>query len=98
MKRIRGSQGFFLRIRAMTVSYTHLDVYKRQGDAPTGYTCAVAVILWFTVLFANFAEAIAEGRGKALSLIHILFRSNKRIINICNMLPKVFVIQQIVFG
>ena len=35
------------------------------GDAPTGYTCAVAVILWFTVLFANFAEAIAEGRGKA---------------------------------
>ena len=35
------------------------------GDAPTGYTCAIAVILWFTVLFANFAEAIAEGRGKA---------------------------------
>ena len=35
------------------------------GDAPTGYTGAIAVILWFTVLFANFAEAIAEGRGKA---------------------------------
>lgn len=35
------------------------------GDADTGYTCAIAVILWFTVLFANFAEAIAEGRGKA---------------------------------
>lgn len=34
-------------------------------DAPTGYTLAIAVILWFTVLFANFAEAIAEGRGKA---------------------------------
>lgn len=34
-------------------------------DAPTGYTLAIALILWFTVLFANFAEAIAESRGKA---------------------------------
>ena len=34
-------------------------------DADAGYTFAIAVILWFTVLFANFAEAIAEGRGKA---------------------------------
>lgn len=34
-------------------------------DAPAGYTLAIAVILWFTTLFANFAEAIAEGRGKA---------------------------------
>lgn len=34
-------------------------------DAPAGYTLAIAMILWFTVLFANFAEAIAEGRGKA---------------------------------
>ena len=34
-------------------------------DTASGYTLAIAVILWFTVLFANFAEAIAEGRGKA---------------------------------
>lgn len=34
-------------------------------DAASGYTLAIAVILWFTCLFANFAEAIAEGRGKA---------------------------------
>lgn len=34
-------------------------------DASSGFTLAVAVILWLTVLFANFAEAIAEGRGKA---------------------------------
>ena len=34
-------------------------------DVSGGYTLAIAVILWFTVLFANFAEAIAEGRGKA---------------------------------
>lgn len=33
-------------------------------DAPSGYTLAIAVILWFTVLFANFAEAIAEGRAR----------------------------------
>lgn len=34
-------------------------------DAQTAYTLAIAVILWVTVLFANFAEAVAEGRGKA---------------------------------
>ncbi len=30
-----------------------------------GYTAAISLWLWFTVLFANFAEALAEGRGKA---------------------------------
>lgn len=34
-------------------------------DSSGGYTLAIAIILWFTVLFANFAEAIAQGRGKA---------------------------------
>ena len=34
-------------------------------DAGSGFTCGIAIILWLTVLFANFAEAIAEGRGKA---------------------------------
>lgn len=34
-------------------------------DVSSGYTFSIAVILWFTCLFANFAEAIAEGRGKA---------------------------------
>lgn len=32
---------------------------------PEGFTIAVALWLWFTVLFANFAEALAEGRSKA---------------------------------
>lgn len=36
-----------------------------QGEAPTGFILAVALWLWFTVLFANFAEALAEGRSKA---------------------------------
>ncbi|MBC1430891.1 potassium-transporting ATPase subunit KdpB [Listeria seeligeri] len=35
------------------------------SDEKAGYTLAIALILWFTVLFANFAEAIAEGRGRA---------------------------------
>jgi len=35
------------------------------GDAPSGYILAIAIWLWFTVLFANFAEALAEGRSKA---------------------------------
>jgi potassium-transporting ATPase ATP-binding subunit len=35
------------------------------GPQPTWFTANVAVWLWFTVLFANFAEALAEGRGKA---------------------------------
>lgn len=34
-------------------------------DVSSGYTLAITVILWFTCIFANFAEAIAEGRGKA---------------------------------
>ncbi|BCJ98316.1 potassium-transporting ATPase subunit KdpB [Anaerocolumna chitinilytica] len=34
-------------------------------DESAGYTFTISVILWFTCLFANFAEAIAEGRGRA---------------------------------
>ena len=33
-------------------------------DAAPGYILAISVILWFTVLFGNFAEAIAEGRER----------------------------------
>jgi potassium-transporting ATPase ATP-binding subunit len=32
---------------------------------PAGFDFAISIWLWFTVLFANFAEAVAEGRGKA---------------------------------
>ncbi|MEP7186670.1 MAG: potassium-transporting ATPase subunit KdpB [Rhodanobacter sp.] len=35
------------------------------GEAPTGFIFWVSLWLWFTLLFANFAEALAEGRGKA---------------------------------
>jgi K+-transporting ATPase ATPase B chain len=36
-----------------------------HGEAPTTFIFWVALWLWFTLLFANFAEALAEGRGKA---------------------------------
>jgi len=36
-----------------------------HGDGDTGFVGQIALWLWFTVLFANFAEAAAEGRGKA---------------------------------
>src|SRR5215469_4961745 len=35
------------------------------GEAPAGFILSITLWLWFTVLFANFAEAMAEGRGKA---------------------------------
>ena len=42
------------------------DVFAPPADAaPTWFTLSVSLWLWFTVLFANFAEAVAEGRGKA---------------------------------
>jgi K+-transporting ATPase ATPase B chain len=44
-----------------TLCYAFRDA--RAGGAP--FDLAIAAWLWFTVLFANFAEAIAEGRGKA---------------------------------
>nr|WP_199045718.1 potassium-transporting ATPase subunit KdpB [Dyella sp. ASV24] len=36
-----------------------------HGEAPTSFIFWVTIWLWFTLLFANFAEALAEGRGKA---------------------------------
>lgn len=38
---------------------------KNIGQQGFGFTLAVSIWLWFTVVFANFAEAMAEGRGKA---------------------------------
>jgi K+-transporting ATPase ATPase B chain len=40
-------------------------VVPAPGAPPTWFTFAVGLWLWFTVLFANLAEAVAEGRGKA---------------------------------
>jgi K+-transporting ATPase ATPase B chain len=44
---------------------TTLGIFLRSGNEPIDFVIQVALWLWFTVLFANFAEAMAEGRGKA---------------------------------
>ena len=56
---------FLVYLSAITVTCLWLAGLFGWQDAASGYTLAGAVILWFTCLFANFAEAIAEGRGKA---------------------------------
>jgi K+-transporting ATPase ATPase B chain len=42
-----------------------LQALGGQGEAPAGFILMITIWLWFTVLFANFAEALAEGRSKA---------------------------------
>jgi K+-transporting ATPase ATPase B chain len=49
-----------------------------QGEAPAWFILAVSLWLWFTVLFANFAESMAEGRGKAQA--NALRRSRRDVI------------------
>jgi K+-transporting ATPase ATPase B chain len=48
---------------AATTLFFIRDIVKHTGS--TGFDLAIAAWLWFTVVFANFAEAVAEGRGKA---------------------------------
>jgi potassium-transporting ATPase ATP-binding subunit len=48
-----------------TVLWLRDLVHAGPGAPPTWFTGAVSLWLWFTVVFANFAEAVAEGRGKA---------------------------------
>jgi K+-transporting ATPase ATPase B chain len=47
-----------------TVLFLHA-LLTGAGEAPAGFIGAISLWLWFTVLFGNFAEAMAEGRGKA---------------------------------
>ncbi|MBV8147725.1 MAG: potassium-transporting ATPase subunit KdpB, partial [Candidatus Eremiobacteraeota bacterium] len=55
---------FVVEVGALVTSIFFVrDVVRHTGGA--GFDFAIAVWLWFTVLFANFAEAVAEGRGKA---------------------------------
>lgn len=49
----------------LTAIFTTVLCLLPDSGVPTGVSVQIAVWLWFTVLFANFAEALAEGRGKA---------------------------------
>ena len=63
---IRNPVMFVVEVGALltTVELIH-DLVSGQRSAPLWFTGLVSLWLWFTVLFANFAEAVAEGRGKA---------------------------------
>jgi potassium-transporting ATPase ATP-binding subunit len=44
---------------------TGIVLYEVMSGSYSGFNLQISIWLWFTVLFANFSEAIAEGRGKA---------------------------------
>ncbi|MEG0132826.1 MAG: potassium-transporting ATPase subunit KdpB [Clostridium sp.] len=52
-------------IGAIFTTVLYILSFTGIKDESSLYTFAIAIILWFTVLFANFAESIAEGRGRA---------------------------------
>jgi K+-transporting ATPase ATPase B chain len=56
---------FVVYIGSILTTILWLQALGGQGDAPAGFILAITIWLWFTVLFANFAEGVAEGRSKA---------------------------------
>jgi K+-transporting ATPase ATPase B chain len=62
---IRNPVMFVVYVGCFLTSGLFVQALVGTGEAEPGFILAVALWLWFTVLFANFAEAMAEGRGKA---------------------------------
>ena len=56
---------FVVYVGSILTTLLWIEALQGQGEAPAGFILSVALWLWFTVLFANFAEALAEGRSKA---------------------------------
>jgi potassium-transporting ATPase ATP-binding subunit len=56
---------FVVYIGSILTTVLWLQAVAGKGEAPAGFILAVTLWLWVTLLFANFAEAIAEGRSKA---------------------------------
>nr|WP_179946387.1 MULTISPECIES: potassium-transporting ATPase subunit KdpB [Listeria] len=56
---------FVVYLGAVLTTILYFLTFINIGDEARWYTFVIAMVLWFTVLFANFAEAIAEGRGRA---------------------------------
>ena len=56
---------FVVYIGSILTTLLFLQAVFGKGEAGAGFILATTVWLWFTVLFANFAEAMAEGRSKA---------------------------------
>ena len=62
---LRSPVMFVVYVGSIITSLLFLQAVFSKGEAPPGFILAIAIWLWFTVLFANFAESIAEGRSKA---------------------------------
>ena len=62
---IRNPVMFVVELGSALTTMLWLQAITGHGEAPVGFIGAIAAWLWFTVIFANFAEALAEGRGKA---------------------------------
>jgi K+-transporting ATPase ATPase B chain len=62
---LRSPVMFVVYVGSIVTTLLYVQALYGTGEAPTGFILACAVWLWFTVLFANFAEALAEGRSKA---------------------------------
>ena len=64
-QQIRNPVMFVVWIGSILTTLLFMQALAGHGEAPAGFILAVSLWLWFTVLFANFAEAIAEGRSRA---------------------------------
>jgi potassium-transporting ATPase ATP-binding subunit len=64
-RQVRNPVMFVVYVGSILTTLLFFHALVGKGEAPAGFILAVSVWLWFTVLFANFAEAMAEGRGKA---------------------------------
>jgi K+-transporting ATPase ATPase B chain len=62
---VRNPVMFVVEVGSVLVTALWIQALLGRGEAPAGFTGVVALWLWFTVIFANFSEALAEGRGKA---------------------------------
>ena len=62
---IRNPVMFVVAVGSVLTTILLCQALLGRGEAPIWFILAVSLWLWFTVLFANFAEAMAEGRGKA---------------------------------
>src|SRR5215467_7471154 len=62
---LRNPVMFVVEVTAAAVTIILLRDFFRGQTALAGFELQIALWLWFTVGFANFAEAMAEGRGKA---------------------------------
>jgi len=64
-KMVRNPVMFVVEVVSVLTTGFWVQALIGQGEAPAGFIGHISLWLWFTVLFANFAEALAEGRGKA---------------------------------